>query len=159
LNSNTATHGGGIYSRGAANVSNSTLSDNTANQQGGGVRNAGGRLDLRFTTIAWNTTKTNQGANIANSGGITLAATILAQPQGGVSCAGGGLTSSGYNRSDDASCLPTSGTDVANALINLKPLALNGGVTLNHMLVMRVDNSPLDIVPPSACEQWLGMVQ
>jgi hypothetical protein len=81
------------------------------------------------------------GLNVATGANATAYATLLAYNSGG-NCAGFAFPL--FSLSSDASC---PGMMVANPL--LKPLALNGGGTLNHALAL---GSPaVDKVPPAFC--------
>lgn len=68
INNNAADVGGGIRSRGdgtTTTVSHSTVSDNSASDDGGGIYNDGGPFILRHTTVSRNTS-TGDGGGIAN---------------------------------------------------------------------------------------------
>jgi len=142
--SNTAQRGGGAYNlAGLLFMRNSTVSGNT----GGGLyaddsdpspSSSSSNTQLQFVTVASNTLT---GLNVATGANATTFATLLAYNSGG-NCAG--LAFPLFSLSSDASCL---GMMVANPL--LKPLALNGGGTLNHALSL---GSPaIDKVPPAFC--------
>jgi hypothetical protein len=81
------------------------------------------------------------GLNVATGANATTFATLLAYNSGG-NCAGFAFPL--FSLSSDASCL---GMSIGNPL--LKPLALNGGGTLNHALSL---GSPaVDKVPAAFC--------
>ena len=141
--SNTAQRGGGAYNlAGLLFMRNSTVSGNT----GGGLYaddsdpspGSSSNTQLQFVTVAGNTLT---GLNVATGANATAYATLLAYNSGN-NCAG--LAFQLFSLSSDASCL---GMMVADPL--LKPLALNGGGTLNHALSL---GSPaIDKVPPAFC--------
>ena len=80
--------GGGVYSKGnfsdaTASIVNSTIAQNSAIHQGGGVFNGGGTAVIRHSTIAENSvTYNNQGGGVASLGssaaGTWLSNTIVA---------------------------------------------------------------------------------
>jgi len=142
--SNTAQRGGGAYNlAGLLFMRNSTVSGNT----GGGLyaddsdpspSSSSSNTQLQFVTVASNTLT---GLNVATGANATTFATLLAYNSGG-NCAGFAFPL--FSLSSDASCL---GMSMGNPL--LKPLALNGGGTLNHALSL---GSPaIDKVPAAFC--------
>jgi CSLREA domain-containing protein len=135
--SNTANQGGGGYHlSGTLVMTNATLSGNS----GGGLHAGGGDARLWFVTVASNTA----GNGISATAGVQVYATLLAY-NASTNCAGT-VTDSGYSMSSDSSC---SGFASTNVDPKLKPLALNGGGTLNHALSL---GSPaVDRVPSTAC--------
>jgi fibronectin-binding autotransporter adhesin len=143
--SNTAQRGGGAYNlAGLLLMRNSTVSGNGGNgaiyadDSDPGLASSS-NTQLQFVTVASNTGSI--GLNIALGADATAYATLLAYNSGG-NCAGFAFPL--FSLSSDASCL---GMMVANPL--LKPLALNGGGTLNHALSL---GSPaIDKVPPAYC--------
>ena len=71
ISSNTASQGGGILNNiGTLNITNTTISSNTASQGGGGIFNNIGTLNVTNTTISTNTSSVN-GAGIFNGNGGT----------------------------------------------------------------------------------------
>jgi len=135
--SNTANQGGGGYHlSGTLVMTNATLSGNS----GGGLHAGGGDARLWFVTVASNTA----GNGISATAGVQVYATLLAY-NASTNCAGT-VTDNGYSMSSDSSC---SGFASTNVDPKLKPLALNGGGTLNHALSL---GSPaVDRVPSTAC--------
>ena len=74
---NAGGSGGGVLNSGTLALANSTISDNTSLERGGGIYNNGGTLTLTDTTISNNTTRRQFGGEfgggIANVGGtLTL---------------------------------------------------------------------------------------
>ena len=135
--SNTANQGGGGYHlSGTLVMTNATLSGNS----GGGLHAGGGDARLWFVTVASNTA----GNGISATAGVQVYATLLAY-NASTNCAGT-VTDNGYSMSSDSSC---SGFASTNVDPKLKPLALNGGGTLNHALSL---GSPaIDKVPAAFC--------
>ena len=130
--------GGAYHLTGTLVITNSTLSGNT----GGGLRADDGNAQLWFVTVASNTT--GNGISVTASASVQVYATLLAYNTS-TNCAGT-VTDNGYSMSSDSSC---SGFAFTNVDPKLKPLAPNGGGTLNHALAL---GSPaVDRVPASAC--------
>lgn len=160
-NNTTGGNGGGIAGNNldsAVVVINSTVTGNrvTAPDIGGGGI-AASDLTLVYSTVTGNSA--TRGANIfihqssfvfRNSFG-----SVVADPQGGgTNCDFQGepaVTSSGYNYSDDDSCLFTQPTDVQNGgSPMLGALAANGGPTLT---MLPQTGSPLiDAIPVASCQ-------
>ncbi|MEZ4572072.1 MAG: hypothetical protein R2849_17460 [Thermomicrobiales bacterium] len=91
-------------------LNGSTISDNTASTDGGGVYNSGGTTNITGSIVADNFAAT--GANCFDD----------ATP--------GTIVSSGSNLSDDGSCPFVSAGDIQNSPnIDLNALADNGGLT------------------------------
>jgi hypothetical protein len=133
--SNTAQRGGAYNLAGVLFMRNSTVSGNTGD---GLYADGSSSTQLQFVTVASNTLT---GLNVATGANATTFATLLAYNSGG-DCAGFAFPL--FSLSSGASCL---GMMVADPL--LKPLALNGGGTLNHALSL---GSPaIDKVPSAFC--------
>ena len=141
VSDNLANNGGGIgLSGGTAMLINVTVSGNTA-AQGGGLYNDGGTVSLTNTTVSSNTATTGGGV-LRASGTTILRNTIVANSLSGNDCSGT-LISNGYNLSGDASCTDLSGTgDITNSNPRLGPLINNGGNTETHALLD--DSPPID---------------
>ncbi|MDQ3927757.1 MAG: CSLREA domain-containing protein, partial [Chloroflexota bacterium] len=78
LNNTANTSGGGIWNEGNLTISNSTVSGNQANGVGGGIRNAGtpaASLTVTNSTISNNTAEFGGGIYDSTDGGINLAIT------------------------------------------------------------------------------------
>jgi len=130
--------GGAYHLTGTLVITNSTLSGNT----GGGLRADDGNAQLWFVTVASNTT--GNGISVTASANVQVYATLLAYNTS-TNCAGT-VTDNGYSMSSDSSC---SGFAFTNVDPKLKPLAPNGGGTLNHALSL---GSPaVDKVPAEFC--------
>lgn len=115
--------------RGAPNALK--FSGNDAPEGSGLWAGAGSTAYLTHTTVASNTT----GAGVSvTCGSVEVYATLLANHPGN-NCAVtflGTLTNAGNSMSSDATCGAIPATPGSG---NLKPLALNGGPTLNHALL------------------------
>jgi hypothetical protein len=143
--SNTAQRGGSAYNlAGLLLMRNSTVSGNSGNgaiyaDDSDPGPASSSNTQLQFVTVASNTGSV--GLNVATGANATAYATLLAYNSGG-NCAGFAFPL--FSLSSDASCL---GMSMGNPL--LKPLALNGGGTLNHALSL---GSPaIDKVPAAFC--------
>jgi large repetitive protein len=149
LDGNTASqNGGGISSEaGTVTVSGSTLADNDADASGGAVSLTGAN-QITESTISGNTA--GSGGGIDNSGTLTLiGSTVSSNTPNGIvgsttiagtivaensiaDCASAQL-SDGYNLSSDASCGFTNTGDIQNGNPELGPLTENGGPTDTQM--------------------------
>jgi hypothetical protein len=131
-NSSTSAGGAiGIYN-GTGTISASTIDGNTAyNAAGVQVGGADGSASIAYSTIAGNTATVNGALAAYNDAPLTLTGTVVAH-NSYVQC-GGGVTSLGYNLSQDASCNFTAATDQQNVHPLLGLLANNGGPTQTRM--------------------------
>lgn len=128
--------GGGIWCEGVVTLVNSTVSGNSAAHTGGGIRN-NGELTVRDSTIALNRAGTT-GGGIHHLGlSATLSNTILAgntAKEGGADCHGP-ISSGGHNlvQAAEGCGIGKEGRgDVLGADPRLGPLADNGGPTPTH---------------------------
>ena len=131
--------GGAIYNAGAAVVTNSTISSNSA-PNGGGIISLG-PMTLTNATISANTAA-SQGGGVYNPGiePITFGNTIIAgnTSPSGPDCSGYNLDSEDYNLIGDTSAANFTGTtthNLTNVNPMLGPLADNGGATLTQALL------------------------
>ena len=155
ISGNSADQGAGICNFGSGSASpttltviNSTISGNTASGQGGGISNQGQNLGnvvltVVNSTLAGNTATSgagvfNYGFNSGN-GVFTTKNTIYANSAFGTNIESvindgtGGVTSMGYNLSDDnGGGFLTGSEDQINTAPLLGPLRDNGGPTLTH---------------------------
>ncbi len=105
--------GGAIYAGGdGATISDTTIADNTVNEQGGGIFVTGGPYTLKNTILAGN----------------------AATPASNCATAGGSIVSDGFNLDSGDTCHLTQTSDHKNANAALGPLANNGGSTLTQAL-------------------------
>jgi hypothetical protein len=126
-------NGGGINSNGdqtLVEIVNSTITGNDANAGGGYFIGFPSVANIRFTTIADNTTITGIGSNLNGGSGGTVLATVVADPNGGDNCSGT-PDSQGFNYADET-CFWAGGDatdedDGGPALLGA--LADNGGPT------------------------------
>ena len=161
-NGRTAGVGGGISNSGALTLTNSTLSGNSADQDGGGIYNAnGGTLTLTNSTVSGNNAGVD-GGGIRNDPGGTLTLTnstvtgnTAGDDGGGIyNIAGGTLTLtnsavSGNDAGDDGGGIRNSGTanlfssSIANNRAGLNPLPTNlgGGGVHNFAGTLTLTNS------------------
>jgi hypothetical protein len=125
-------NGGGIYNFGPLHITNSTFSNNSSNETAGAIYNAG---TLEIGNIILNAGAS--GANIFNSGGTA--------------------TSHGYNlSSDDGGGVLTGPGDQSNTNPLLGPLQDNGGPTFTHELLPgspAIDAGDLNFTPPPFYDQ------
>ncbi len=145
VSGNTAVGGGGISNDGGTvTLTDSTVSGNTTTEfmgspsNGGGIANGAGTLTLTASTISGNSA-TGVGGGILYNATVNAGGTIVAgntAGSGNPNCDGSGLTSAGYNLTDDTSgadCGFTQPTDVVGQDPLLGPLGNNGGPTLTMM--------------------------
>lgn len=138
LNGNSTGNGEGAGLQNTGNVTliNSTVSGNSVgNSAGAGLWNSG-RMWLTSTTVVSNAGGSGAGGGIFNSTGalsVTAFNSIVANntASSGSNCSGG-VTSLGYNLSNNATCAFTATGDVINTVTELGPLQNNGGGTATH---------------------------
>jgi uncharacterized repeat protein (TIGR01451 family) len=157
INGNDAIGGAGIAGRVAAfDISNTTISSNTARDIGAGILSAG-PVNLQNVTVADNVATTTApvggaGLNSFAGGTFTMSNTLLsnnrveveAEPDksrlANCGCAGGGgctpglLNSLGYNLEDGDTCELDQAGDQKNTDPLLLALADNGGLTETHFI-------------------------
>jgi len=134
IDQNSGNDGGGLYSRGAADLINVTVSGNRAISGFGGGVGSQGSMRLLQATLTSNVAA-NGGAGIDNDGGATVSNTIVAKNTGG-ECSGRALFSSGGNLVGEAGCLEASRlvSDLVGVDPQLGTLADNGGPTRTHAI-------------------------
>ena len=94
----SATDGGGIYNAGTVNVTDSTISGNTATFNGGGIYNAG-TVNVTDSTISGNTAINNGSGIYDNFGAVTVTDSTISGNSAGTD--GGGIYNYGggsYNK-------------------------------------------------------------
>ncbi len=134
---NTADIGGGLYNRGMAQLTNTTISGNTGALFGGGLLNfasgdpSGVFVQLINTTISNNTAGSMGGGGVFNLGTLTLGNSIVAAQAAGEDCLGFPMMPLGRNLDSDGTC-PNA---ITSATPGLGPLAGNGGPTATHALL------------------------
>jgi hypothetical protein len=128
-------NGGAISTSDPSTVTivNSTFSGNHADHDGGALAD-GDVINLTNVTISDNTAGV-EGYSIRSRGHIYFANTIIASSGGNCSLTATGVNhSNGYNLSSDASCSLTATGDQQGVQPLLGALANNGGVTLTRAL-------------------------
>lgn len=141
-NSATGSGGGGILHSvapvaGASSlvITNSTISNNSTNGAGGGLRSEGSSLantQLNYVTIADNASIVAAGKAILVSAGTVSVQNSIISGQG-TDCSGT-VGSGGYNIGSDSSCGLTGTGDLPNTNPLLGNLRNNGGSTLTQAL-------------------------
>ncbi len=131
-NSSDSGDGGGIFNDGSADLSNSTISGNSANT--GGAVSSAGAAALTNVTVAWNSTTSGGALDTRDGGDITLKNTIVANPPHGADCSSNVVTR-GYNIDTDGTCNLTYFGDLPSTDPKIGPLQDNGGPTLTHALL------------------------
>jgi hypothetical protein len=122
-------YGGGIANSGSLEVTNSTISTNTAEYAGGVFNTTSVTTTLLHTTISGNTASIGGGAGVQNDGGTLTLTNSLIADSSGPNCHGT-ITDGTGNRADDTTCGTMPGT-----LTNLdKTASDNGGPTHTHAL-------------------------
>jgi CSLREA domain-containing protein len=118
-----ANYGGGIHNNGTLTVTNSTISGNSANNNGGGIYNdAGSALNIANTIIANSTDGASTPTPIDDYAGAGTSTVNLI----GASTAANNLVTQGtFNWA----------TTVTSAALNLGPLQNNGGPTFTMALL------------------------
>jgi len=155
VSGNSARRGGGIYNSAAMTMVNSTVSNNSANDEGGGILSEQfGPPDFLIASL------TMIGNTVADNDAPTGAAVCLTHPDATVlrnlvegDCAndGSALGSSGYNiESPGDTCGFGQATDqvgVSADDLKLGPLQNNGGPTETHALLpgsIAIDQTPAE---------------
>ena len=162
VSGNTAsfTIGGGIFNEGIFEMTNSTISSNSAATDGGGIfhRNIAA---LANVTIAGNQAKNGHGGGLYNEGEIQIENTLLADSlASGVlsNCytpGSGSFTDFGYNGEDANTCGFSGPGNIVNANLLIGPLQPNGGSTLTHALLE--DSPAIDAGNPNSCTDIDGV--
>jgi hypothetical protein len=127
--------GGGLYNAGLATLQTSTLSTNTAINEGGGIMNqAGGSMTIADSTIAFNLSGL-PGGGIRNSPAATVNVgnTIIADNPTGDCSNLGVFNSNDFNLDSDGSCPIAMANDVSGGNATLQAIDFNDGLTLSHL--------------------------
>ncbi len=123
------TDGGSFY---VLTIINTTISGNTASDDGGALVNASGTTVLTYTTVASNTAD-SAAYGIQIHGGAILAKNTIIAYNGDANCAEGAVTSNDHNLDSDASCGFAGPNDQSGVDPQLAPLAEDFG-TLVHAI-------------------------
>lgn len=147
VSANITTLGGGagifaLDTSTSTSLMNSTISGNTAADQGSALQVAGGAVSLRNATVAVNSTRgadaTDAGV-LRTAGTITSSNTIIAgnTNQTGANNCSGTLASAGHNLSSDSTCgFSSSGIgDIQGTDAKLEPLRDADGLAPFHYLL------------------------
>ncbi len=171
--------GGAIFNaNGKLTITNSTISGNSSDGDGGGIRNQSyasfgspSKVSLDGVTLADNTADadtdgTGTGGNLysgANDSDGTIATTakntILANAARGGDCAGS-MVSGGHVLMEDAAGCEISGDTTGNVLgqdQKLGPLAANGGPTATHLLAS--DSPAVDAGSSTLAKDQRGVIR
>lgn len=121
-------------------ITNSTISGNSADGAGGGLRNAGiANTTLQNVTFANNTASAPSSGRAINKfgsdGSVTLLNNNIISGSATPLCSGA-VTSTGHNLASDGSCGLNGTADLPNTNPLLGPLQNNGGDTLTHALLL-----------------------
>jgi hypothetical protein len=144
-------YGGGIFCNGGTlNLTNSTISGNSAVSGGGGIIDgAAATITITQCTIVDNTSTNGGGGIELGSSHANIKNTILANNTGGGAnnfySGGGALNSQGYNLENNTEAGFTVGGDIQNGTIDLDPIAGNGGPTQTHAL--QYSSDAVDAIP------------
>ena len=140
---NKAQYGGGFANQGPAEMTNVTISGNTASTAGGGISQWNqGNLTLRYTTIANNSAPS--GSGMQNVRTVNAYNSILVAPVGKKVCTSS-ISAGGFNLGSDNSC--DGSILIADPLLG--PLQDNGGYTWTHAIPF---SSPaVDAADPGDC--------
>ncbi len=135
-NSAGSEDGGAILNRGGGatlTLTNSTLSGNLADRNGGGFSNESTATLLNVTITA--NTANGAGGGIRRQGGtVNVKNTIVANNTAGGNCSNT-VTSQGFNLESSNSCGFAGAGDQINTNPLLGPLTGNGGLTATHALL------------------------
>jgi hypothetical protein len=144
-------YGGGIFCNGGTlNLTNSTISGNSAVSGGGGIIDgAAATITITQCTIVDNTSTSGGGGIELGSSTANIKNTILANNTGGGGnnfySDGGALNSQGYNLENNTEAGFTAGGDIQNGTIDLDPIGDNGGPTQTHAL--QYSSDAIDAIP------------
>jgi predicted outer membrane repeat protein len=159
LSGNSANQGGGIENGGTLELTNSTLSGNSANQGGGILTLENTTLELTNSTLSGNSAGEGGGIASAGSATATLAGSIVAYSPSGGNCFGP-ILSQGDNLSSDDTCVATdiflNDRPMTDPQLDPAGLQDNGGPT--QTIALQPTSPALDGVlhnpcPPPATDQ------
>jgi subtilisin-like proprotein convertase family protein len=143
----TSLQGGGLYNANTAQLTNATISNNTA-AAGGAVHNISGTLTIQFSTISYNSAP----ALNRTGGTVTVNNSLLVQSTG-AACSGS-ITSANYNVDSGNTCGFAQSHDLINTDPQLGPLRDNGGNSLTRSIGFGSPAQDTAVVPcPLAVDQ------
>jgi hypothetical protein len=131
---------GGIYNKngGVAHLTNSTISGNRTDSTGGGIYNSGGTINITNSTVSGNSANTGGGIYNA-SGTVNVRNTIIANNTASTAPdISGTVNSLGYNLIRNTTGTTITGNTTGNITgvdPKLSALRNNGGVTPTHALL------------------------
>ena len=143
-------YGGGISNDdgGRANITNSTISGNSADTSdygGGGAIFVGSTVTLTNSTLSGNSA--NDGGEIYMAdNAVTLISSIVANSPSGGNCNGPYATDGGNNLDSDGSCGLNGPTDKNKVDPQLGPLQANGGPT--QTMALASTSPAINAIPP-----------
>jgi hypothetical protein len=145
---NTASYGGGLRNRGSLAIVNSTVSGNSADQDGGGISNLNGSLIIVNSTLSGNSADFD-GSGVSNFNGSliivnsTLSGNTAGDDGGGISNYTGSVTIvnstlSGNSAAGDGGGVSnhTGSVTIANSTLSGNSSILGGGVFNDSTLIM-----------------------
>lgn len=128
---NRGASGGGVNSRGALRLINSTVGDNSASLAGGGLLAAPGTAELTHVTLSGNSAGAGGGIAVEGGGGVTIGNSIVAgnSAADGPDCSATLASLGGNLLGQSAGCdlAGASAGDLRDRDPLLEPLADNGG--------------------------------
>ncbi|MEM7342992.1 MAG: choice-of-anchor Q domain-containing protein [Chloroflexota bacterium] len=152
ISDNIGRQGAGVGNSGVASITNSTISGNLADTNGGGIANSGSAMLQLMSVTLTNNRADNQATNDGDGGGLytaptasaVLSNTIIAgnqdnSPNGGAiqPDGSGSITGAAHNLVSDLTGITGNlgtGSDIVVTSLGLDPLADNGGGTQTHGL-------------------------
>lgn len=162
-------YGAGIYSSSKLIAVNSTIAGNaglggSGAGLGGGIFQAGGTLKLANVTLVRNTVDGTAGSTTSKGGNLYLWGSIhssvknsliaMGAAGAGNNCAGGTLTSAGYNLTDQDNCGLAKPSDVHSANAGIRTLSYVGGQT--DTVGLQSDSPAINGGNPHGCADASG---
>ncbi len=141
---------GGIFNfGGTVNITNSTLSNNTASNGGGIFNESGGTVNITNSTLSSNSGP-NGGGGIYNKGTVSIGGSIVANntASSGNDCVGT-ITDQGYNLESGTDCGFTGTGSLQNTNPLLSTLGNNGGPT--QTLALQNGSPAIGVIPIAQC--------
>ncbi|MBI3241963.1 MAG: CSLREA domain-containing protein [Chloroflexi bacterium] len=151
LHLNSSFNGGGLSNDrgGSAELTNVTLSENTADNVGGGIYDSGPAKLINVTVHGNLAGEAGGGIFVLFSAkpGVSVVNSLISNNKIG-NCSGS-VVSGGFNIDSDGTCNLNDKGDLAKIDPRLEPLADNGGLTLTHALPK--DSPALNAGDAAAC--------
>lgn len=149
FNGNTAgTNGGAMQAEGNVDATNTTITDNTSTNGGGGIDSVDGNVTLNYVTVVFNHDPI--ASDLTGEGDLSSFASLVGGNGGGVNCVFNGATiASSYNFAEDDSCDFTGTGDQQNTPDPMiGDLADNGGPT--QTMLPQAGSPLIDQIPSSS---------